>query len=64
MREAVKVSNDCPVLLDRFLDHAIEVDVDAISDGEDVLHRRHHGTHRGSRRAFGRFGVLAAAVFV
>ena len=36
MREAVKVSNDSPVLLDRFLDDAIEVDVDAIS--------RRHGT--------------------
>jgi carbamoyl-phosphate synthase large subunit len=29
----VKVSNDSPVLLDRFLDHAIEVDVDAVADG-------------------------------
>ena len=37
MREAVQVSNDSPVLLDRFLDDAIEVDVDAIFDGEDVL---------------------------
>ena len=34
MREAVKVSNDSPVLLDRFLNDALEVDVDAISDGE------------------------------
>ena len=33
MREAVKVSNDSPVLLDRFLNDAIEVDVDAICDG-------------------------------
>jgi len=37
MREAVKVSNDSPVLLDRFLNDAIEVDVDAICDGEAVL---------------------------
>ena len=37
MTDAVKVSNDSPVLLDRFLDDAIEVDVDAICDGEDVL---------------------------
>ena len=37
MREAVSVSNDSPVLLDRFLDDAIEVDVDAICDGEAVL---------------------------
>jgi carbamoyl-phosphate synthase large subunit len=34
MIDAVKVSNDSPVLLDRFLDLAIEVDVDAVSDGE------------------------------
>ena len=34
MTEAVKVSNDSPVLLDRFLNDAIEVDVDALSDGE------------------------------
>ncbi|MGH8553604.1 MAG: carbamoyl-phosphate synthase large subunit, partial [Methylococcales bacterium] len=37
MREAVKVSNASPVLLERFLDNAIEMDVDAISDGERVL---------------------------
>ncbi len=34
MTDAVKVSNDSPVLLDRFLDLAVEVDVDAVSDGE------------------------------
>lgn len=37
LTDAVKVSNDAPVLLDRFLDNAIEVDVDAICDGTDVL---------------------------
>ena len=37
MTHAVRVSNDSPVLLDRFLDVAIEVDVDAVCDGEDVL---------------------------
>src|SRR5262249_38499723 len=37
MREAVKVSNDSPVLLDRFLSDAGEVDVDAVSDGKEVL---------------------------
>ena len=62
MREAVKVSNDSPVLLDRFLNDAIEVDVDAICDGNEVRHRRHHGAHRAGGRAFGRLGVLAAAV--
>ncbi len=37
MREAVRVSEKSPVLLDRFLDDAIEVDVDCISDGADVM---------------------------
>lgn len=53
MNEAVKVSNDSPVLLDRFLDDAIEVDVDAISDGENVViggimeHIEQAGVHSG-----------------
>ncbi len=53
MREAVKVSNESPVLLDRFLDDAVEVDVDAVSDGEDVLiggimeHIEQAGVHSG-----------------
>ncbi len=37
MREAVQVSEKSPVLLDRFLDDAIEVDVDCISDGTEVM---------------------------
>jgi carbamoyl-phosphate synthase large subunit len=37
MQEGVEVSHDRPVLLDRFLDGAIEVDVDAVSDGKQVL---------------------------
>jgi carbamoyl-phosphate synthase large subunit len=53
MREAVKVSNDSPVLLDRFLNDAIEVDVDALCDGQDVLlggimeHIEQAGVHSG-----------------
>ena len=53
MREAVKVSNDSPVLLDRFLNDAIEVDVDAVSDGTDVViggimeHIEQAGVHSG-----------------
>jgi carbamoyl-phosphate synthase large subunit len=53
MREAVQVSNDSPVLLDRFLDDAVEVDVDAVYDGEDVLiggimeHIEQAGVHSG-----------------
>ncbi|MFL6632278.1 MAG: ATP-grasp domain-containing protein, partial [Massilia sp.] len=53
MREAVKVSNDSPVLLDRFLNDAIEVDVDCISDGETTFiggvmeHIEQAGVHSG-----------------
>ncbi|QEL64561.1 carbamoyl phosphate synthase, large subunit [Oryzomicrobium terrae] len=53
MREAVKVSNDSPVLLDRFLNDAIEVDVDALSDGKEVIiggvmeHIEQAGVHSG-----------------
>ncbi|GAA0399471.1 carbamoyl-phosphate synthase large subunit [Cocleimonas flava] len=53
MRDAVQASNDSPVLLDRFLDDAIEVDVDAICDGENVLiggimqHIEQAGVHSG-----------------
>ena len=53
MKNAVSVSNDAPVLLDRFLDDAVEVDVDAICDGKDVLigsimeHIEQAGVHSG-----------------
>ncbi|WP_253307003.1 carbamoyl-phosphate synthase large subunit [unidentified bacterial endosymbiont] len=51
--QAVTVSNDAPVLLDRFLEEAIEVDVDAIGDGQQVLiggileHIEQAGVHSG-----------------
>ena len=53
MRDAVSVSNDAPVLLDHFLDDAIEVDVDAICDGQEVFiggimeHIEQAGVHSG-----------------
>ncbi len=53
MADAMRVSNDSPVLLDRFLDVAIEVDVDAVCDGESVLiggimeHVEQAGVHSG-----------------
>jgi len=53
MEAAVSVSNDSPVLLDRFLDMAVEVDVDAVCDGESVLiggimeHIEQAGVHSG-----------------
>jgi len=53
MREAVRVSEDSPVLLDRFLSDAAEIDVDAVSDGDDVIlggimeHIEEAGVHSG-----------------
>jgi carbamoyl-phosphate synthase large subunit len=53
MREAVQVSNDSPVLLDHFLSDAVEVDVDAVCDGHDVViggimeHIEEAGVHSG-----------------
>ena len=53
MDEAVSVSNDAPVLIDKFLDRAIELDVDCITDGKDVYiggimqHIEEAGVHSG-----------------
>lgn len=53
MSEAVSVSHNSPVLLDKFLDHAIELDVDAISDGKHIYiggimqHIEEAGIHSG-----------------
>ena len=53
MTEAVQVSNKSPVLLDRFLNNAVEVDIDAISDGQEVIiggimeHIEEAGVHSG-----------------
>jgi carbamoyl-phosphate synthase large subunit len=53
MTDAVRVSEDSPVLLDRFLSAAIEVDIDAVSDGEQVVigaimqHIEQAGVHSG-----------------
>ncbi|MDP0309139.1 carbamoyl-phosphate synthase large subunit [Glaesserella parasuis] len=53
MREAVSVSNDSPILLDHFLNNAIEVDVDCICDGENMViggimqHVEQAGIHSG-----------------
>jgi carbamoyl-phosphate synthase large subunit len=53
MREAVKVSHDSPVLLDRFLNDAIECDVDCLRDGQRVFiggvmeHIEQAGVHSG-----------------
>ncbi|WP_406657214.1 carbamoyl-phosphate synthase large subunit [Methanolobus sp. ZRKC2] len=53
MREAVKVSPEHPILIDDFLEGAVEIDVDAVSDGKDVLigaimeHIEEAGVHSG-----------------
>jgi carbamoyl-phosphate synthase large subunit len=53
MQVAIQVSNDSPVLLDRFLNDAIEVDLDAVCDGKDVViggimeHIEEAGVHSG-----------------
>jgi len=53
MRDAVQVSNDAPVLLDHFLNAAIEIDIDAVSDGKEVVigaimqHIEQAGVHSG-----------------
>ena len=53
MNTAVKVSNDAPVLLDHFLNAAVEVDIDAVCDGETVVigaimqHIEQAGVHSG-----------------
>jgi carbamoyl-phosphate synthase large subunit len=53
MREAVSFSQDRPVLVDRFLEDAVEIDVDALCDGDDVLiagimeHIEEAGVHSG-----------------
>ncbi len=53
MREAIKVTFDSPVLLDRFLDDAVEMDIDAVSDGNEVRiggvmqHIEQAGVHSG-----------------
>jgi carbamoyl-phosphate synthase large subunit len=70
MRHAVAVSNDSPVLLDHFLDHAIEVDVDALCDGQQVLiggvmeHIEQAGIHSGDSACALPPHTLSAAVQV
>ena len=59
---ATDISPEHPVLVDRFLDDAIEIDVDALvrRDRRGVP-RRHHGAHRGGRHPLRRLGLRAAA---
>ena len=63
MNWALEASPEHPILIDKFLEDAIEVDVDAICDGRANRHRRHHGAHRGGGHPFRRLGLRAAALF-
>ena len=57
------VSAERPLLIDRYLSDAIEVDVDCLCDGKDTFHRRHHGAYRRGRHPFGRQRLLAPCAF-
>ena len=45
LKKRLKLGEENPILIDKFIDHAMEVDVDAISDGKQVSCGRHHATH-------------------
>ena len=62
MREAARVEPGAAgLLIDRFLEDAIEVDVDAVCDGKRRRDRRRHGAHRGGRHPLRRLRLRAAA---
>ena len=62
MAEAVDASPEHPILIDKFLEDAIEVDVDAVCDGDAHDRRRRDGAHRGGRHPLGRLGLRHPAV--
>ncbi len=61
LQRAAAVDPERPVLLDHFLERAVEVDVDAVADGEQGGDLRHPRTHRRGRGPLGRFGCSHAA---
>ena len=54
VQNAVEASSDHPILIDKFLEDAIEIDVDAVCRRRSLRHRRHHGAYRGGRHPFRR----------
>ena len=62
MKEAVKIIKDSPILLDRFLDEAIEVDVDAICDGKDVVGLWFNGAYRTSGSSLWRLSLFTTTL--
>ena len=61
LEQHVKADQEHPLLLDRFLEDAIEVDVDALADGTEVRIGGDHAARRGGRRPLRRLGLRAAA---
>ena len=55
MRSAVDASPEKPILIDKFLERAGEIDVDALADEDDGCYRRNSGAYRGSGNPLGRF---------
>ena len=53
-----KASEENPILIDKFINNAMEVDVDAISDGKDVYVARNNAAHRRSWNSFWRLCML------
>ena len=60
MRQAVEYSQERPVLIDHFLENAIEVDVDALCDSKRCSDRRHHAAHRRGRHSLRRLFLRSA----
>ena len=58
---ATEISPEHPVLVDRFIDDAVEIDVDALFDGDGAVPRRRDGAHRGGRHPLRRLVLRAAA---
>ena len=61
-RRASRSRDEAPLLLDKFLEDAIEVDVDALGDGDELRRRRGDGAHRGGRHPLGRLVLRDPAV--
>jgi hypothetical protein len=62
MERAIESSPDHPILIDKFLNDAVEVDVGRRRGRRARRDRRDHGAHRDGRRAFGRQRVLDPAM--
>ena len=61
VERAMEVSPGKPILIDKFLESAIEVDVDCLSDGQRTRHRRRDAAHRGGRHPLRRLGLRDSA---